>query len=68
MGNGLSQNLLSQIIKEQDNTVNLCHFLIDIRDKFQINFSTPIEPQLNVNCKELKLKFNHIFKQLLIIF
>ena len=25
--NGLSQNLLSQIIKEQDNTVNLCHFL-----------------------------------------
>lgn len=64
--NYLSQNMLTKIVKKQENSINLCHFLIDIKDKFEINFSTNINLELKVNCHHLKLKFNHVYLKIIL--
>jgi hypothetical protein len=64
--NCLSQNMLSHLIQKQENSINLCHFLIEIRDKFETNFSTNIDLQLNVNCQHINLKFNQVYLKIIL--
>lgn len=64
--NYLSQMMLSQMIQKQEHNINLCHFLKDIKDKFETSFSTEIDLNLNVNCKCLNLKFNQVYLKIIL--
>ena len=62
----LSENILFALNRNQYNKVNLCNFLKEIKQKFELNYQTDIDLILNVNCNNIKLKFNQVYLKVII--
>lgn len=62
----LSENILFALNRNQYNNVNLCDFLKEIKQKFELNYQTDIDLILNVNCNKFKLKFNQVYLKVII--
>ena len=62
----LSENILFALNRNQYNKVNLCNFLKEIKQKFELNYQTEIDLILNVNCNNIKLKFNQVYLKVII--
>ena len=62
----LSENILYSLNCNQYNKVNLCDFLKEIKQKFELNYQTNIDLILNVNCNKIKLKFNQVYLKVII--
>lgn len=62
----LSENILFALNNNQYNNINLCDFLKEIKQKFEMNYQSDINLILNVNCNKIKLKFNQVYLKVII--
>ena len=64
--NKLSENVLYDLNSRQINSINICDFLKEIKNKFEILKSININLQLKVECNKIKLKFNQVYLKIIL--